>query len=512
MDRVVSTGASAAELVKFWDGAGLRVAHAKSGSVKLAPGLVSWRAAIEDVLKVAYAAQSESRFAATGWERIRWRTVPSAGALYPYEVVACVLGGGTYLWDVQAGELRPLGLPALAVEDLPAAGIAAATAPPPAALLLFLARPWLSMKKYSSRGYLYCHLDVGHVATNVAIYTAALGLAPTLHLRFSRPRLAAHLRLEGLCREPLALLAFTGAPPARLPPPGAAPAAAPGAPPNADDDSDVGGAPASGLAPPGPREIQNWQALRGILSFDCALQPRAHCAASGLLAPAAAPRDGDGEPKTLPLPPGRQPLTSPAECRAAILNRRSAKGFRPASLRLHQIGELLQALRPPGIPADCPAADAVRLGVRLAARTVEGLAGVFAYLPDRHALTRVAPQPGDPLAACMAQEIARHAAAFLILHAPVGDLVARRGYSALAELLFHAAQLGQRLHLAAARASGLGVTCIGGFDGERCALLANLPPGDEAVYVILLGAPDDSAFKHDRANVAFSHGLTTVED
>ena len=73
------------------------------------------------------------------------------------------------------------------------------------------------MKKYRLRGYPYCHLDVGHVTTNLALYATALGYAPTLHLRFSRTWVAGHLRLEGLCREPVAVLSFACAEPIRLP-------------------------------------------------------------------------------------------------------------------------------------------------------------------------------------------------------------------------------------------------------------------------------------------------------
>ena len=56
------------------------------------------------------------------------------------------------------------------------------------------------------------------------------------------------------------------------------------------------------------------------------------------------------------------------------------------------------------------------------------------------------------------------------------------------------------------------MTCLGGFDDEECAALARLSGDEEAVYVILLGVPDESAVKHDRLRVAFSHGFTTRED
>jgi hypothetical protein len=33
--------------------------------------------------------------------------------------------------------------------------------------ILLIIRPWLSMRKYGSRGYLYNHLDAGHAAVNL---------------------------------------------------------------------------------------------------------------------------------------------------------------------------------------------------------------------------------------------------------------------------------------------------------------------------------------------------------
>src|SRR2546430_11376254 len=56
-----------------------------------------------------------------------------------------------------------------------------------------------------------------------------------------------------------------------------------------------------------------------------------------------------------------------------------------------------------------------------------------------------------------------------------------------------------------------GMTCIGGFDGVQCAALARLDAAREAIYVILLGVPDESAIKHDRLRIAYSHGYTTEE-
>lgn len=490
MMQLARPTAPATQLISYWNEARLDASQAKSASVRSAPGIVPWRTAVEDVLKVGYGLQSQSRFVAGAWERVRWRTSPSAGALYPFEVIACVVGEGTYLWDIEKGRLVPAALPSFGREDLAAAGLTTAPNHHLDALLVLVARPWLSMKKYHLRGYGYCHLDVGHVASNLAVYTAALGLSPTLHLRFSRALIAERLQLEGLCREPMAVLSFASSKPGLATGP----------------EAETGVQPAS-LERPEASEIAAWESLRGVLSFDSTVEPPSPPAGGPIL---LEPEVDEGS--LVPLPEGRCQPSSAKEWRSTILARRSAKGFRRESLNAAQIGELLGALRADSLPEDCLVDRSTALGVRLVARNVDGLAGVYAYDPRRHGLHRVAAQAEDPRPACMQQELAGNAAALVIFHAPVFRLLDRLGFSAFTELHFHAAQLGQRLHLAAARLDNVGITCIGGFDGLRCAELARLDPDDETVYVILLGVPDESAFKHDRLNIAFSHGHTTTLD
>jgi hypothetical protein len=324
------------------------------------------------------------------------------------------------------------------------------------------------------------------------MYSSALGYAPTVHLRFSRTSLVDRLGLDGLCREPVAVLSFASAAPtvareARI------------------EIADAGPPQRTSLELPDSSEHQNWKSLAGILSFDFSIEFPCLPARTPLLKEPANVR----VTPAIPLPDGSPTPLTARECRSAILARRSAKGFQDKPLSIGQIGRLLGALRDEGLQSDCALRDVRPLGVRLIAANVDNLAGVFAYSPNHHALYQLAATADALRPACMKQRTAEGAAAMLLFHAPRGPLL--DGYSAFAEAHFHAAQLGQRLHLSAARLDGVGMTCIGGFDGERCAALARLDAGEEPVYVILLGIPDESAVKHDRLRVAFSHGYATEE-
>jgi len=67
-------------------------------------------------------------------------------------------------------------------------------------------------------------------------------------------------------------------------------------------------------------------------------------------------------------------------------------------LKIEQLGRVLGALRAAGLQADGSLADSSFLGVRVVARNVDGLAGVFAYSPLRHALYEIDTNVGGEIA------------------------------------------------------------------------------------------------------------------
>ncbi|BDU06800.1 hypothetical protein FMUBM48_30630 [Nocardia cyriacigeorgica] len=96
------------------------------------------------------------------------RLVPSAGAIYPYEILLTTADHGVF---ASVDLARRQVLVRHGDEFRSAAGEFG---------FLLVGRPWLSMRKYGSRGYLYHLIDSGHALLNLALLettAAAPGLA-----------------------------------------------------------------------------------------------------------------------------------------------------------------------------------------------------------------------------------------------------------------------------------------------------------------------------------------------
>ncbi|MBW4721866.1 nitroreductase family protein [Saccharothrix obliqua] len=482
-------------LLRFWEATRLRAGHALPAAVAgdgPARDVDGFRSALALVLGRGCGPRTGTVVGKHGIS-VQARTTPSAGALYPFEVVVGLPDGTSHLYDVDTARIRAL--PGCGVVPLPELVRRTGLAVPPdrslRAVVTLVARPWKAMVKYGLRGYLYTHLDIGHAASNIAVSARELGLDAVVHVRFDRRRLAETLALTDMCREPQVVVTLSGG---RFD----------GGEPHAGAPAPVWhtGRPAR-LEPPDAEERANWEELREVSPY---------------AAEVAAPRLGRSTSVEPPEQPAREVVPLPHGVAAAgedftrvALDRRSAKGFLPRPLTARQVLDLFADAAD---PADVDCADSRGVGVRVLVRSADGLApGVYAYSPPAHALHLV----GEPravteeevLATCMGQPGLRHAAAFVHLHVPVRRLLAERGRAALAEIHYHAAHVAQSLCLGAAR-HGVGITCIGGFDEVRCGDLIGLPEEDEVVYLLAIGVPDPGARKLDRDAVAYSHGRAAV--
>lgn len=123
-------------------------------------------------------------WASTGVQRMKqgyeFRTVPSAGALYPTETYLSVnnvegLEKGLYHYDIHAHALEELKVGSFSEKIAQAAlGQKMLIAAP--VVLIWTAIFERSKWKYEQRAYRYVYLDAGHIAQNLALSATSIGL------------------------------------------------------------------------------------------------------------------------------------------------------------------------------------------------------------------------------------------------------------------------------------------------------------------------------------------------
>ena len=158
---------------------------------------------------VALEELSQLLWAAQGITHSRgYRTAPSAGALYPLELIVVAgtvtgLPAGTYRYEpdghrlvpVAGGDLRsPLADAALGQSAVRKAPV----------VIAVVAHERKTTVKYGERGVRYVHLEAGHAAQNLCLQASALGLGTVLIGAFSDKDVASLLGSQDL--QPLYLI------------------------------------------------------------------------------------------------------------------------------------------------------------------------------------------------------------------------------------------------------------------------------------------------------------------
>ncbi len=136
----------------------------------------------------------------SGDVRYHKRAAPSSGALYPTIIYVAVgampgLAPGLHHYDVREHALRRVGN--ATPKDL---GLRTTVA------LVLTTEFYRSTWKYDERGWRYCLLDAGHVATNTVLTAAAWGLAVRPVARFDDSELGGRLGLDPEVEAPLLVL------------------------------------------------------------------------------------------------------------------------------------------------------------------------------------------------------------------------------------------------------------------------------------------------------------------
>ncbi len=109
-----------------------------------------------------------------------FRTVPSAGALYPVEsyVIAAriaVLEQGVYHYQVKTHQLEELKLGDFS-EAMARAALGQAMCAHAAAVIVFTSVFQRTVWRYRQRGYRYVYIEAGHMAQNLSLASISMGL------------------------------------------------------------------------------------------------------------------------------------------------------------------------------------------------------------------------------------------------------------------------------------------------------------------------------------------------
>lgn len=138
-------------------------------------------------------------WAAYGYREDGGRTAPSAGAVYPGALYACVtnvsgLAPGVYQWDPKDNALALLvpGHQRDAVQEASLGQAAIGSAP---LTLFFATDPERLAYKYGDRSTRYALLEAGHVAQNILLAATALGLGAVPMGAFDEAALSERLSL-----------------------------------------------------------------------------------------------------------------------------------------------------------------------------------------------------------------------------------------------------------------------------------------------------------------------------
>lgn len=401
------------------------------------------------------------------------RRVPSAGAIFPYTTMVLASeehATGWSLFQVSA-DGRVADLRADRALTLRLARVFDPAADERLAHLLVLNRPWMSIRKYGPRGYLYSRLDAAHALVNllgIALETGNAWLQLNCGGEDTDELLVEQARYHELCGVVSVRGGFeTGSTAVEV----------------VKDGAVADSAPVPGVD---TLEATCWSLLGDLVGFGT---PRGSAVtAVALHAGLSIEVEHD--------------LRLAGRWNQASAMRRSVRRFGGPMLAAGQMAATLSAL-----------------GTRLPMNLQPGRAPLVEITvfvpnalesdPDLGRFGRVVTAHGtDPAviaAACMGQQHLREAQVFVLVSAPRRRLL-HEGRAQFEETLFRAGACGQLLYLGAARA-GVGITTIGGFDSARWSELAGLREDHELLYLAALGnEAASSAPKLDRAAAALPHG------
>ncbi len=210
----------------------------------------------------------------------------------------------------------------------------------------------------------------------------------------------------------------------------------------------------------------------------------------------AAPTGALGEKNILLLP--KQKTKGPLSLEETLTARRTLRDFQAKPLRLEELAQLLWAAQgitgADGILRTAPSAGALYpldVYAVVGEASVEGLAaGVYHYVPARHALEQIASADlrKEMAFACLRQLWMADAPVSLVLTAEYGRVESKYGRRGRRYALIEIGHAGENIFLQA-EALGLGAGIVGAFDDTGLAGALRLPRTHEPLLVMPVGHP-----------------------
>jgi len=476
-------------LLQYWEKVRLdSFVSAATNDAQSTESFADLKAILPDILALSFGGRGEvieGRRAGP----VQARTVPSAGALYPYEIFVCVPEGltreNTYLFRPDQNSLVAYGA-TCASEMARCAEISQRLPNQPDAVVVIASRPWLSMKKYGDRGYIYSTLDAGHAVFGLVAACKALNIDASVFIDIDKHAVIKALDLDNTCIQPVAAISLK-----------IANNIAVNVPLGKGRWERDGRAV---LEKPEADERNNWDRLlhpiheRGIAQIPHPLE-----VTESLFSMLRSVSDND---------PSEKAATISTPSIETIYARRSVRGFQNAPVEIKELQKFCKAIDARALTDF--AKISAGISAHLALVRGEDDEPCIYQINDAGLVKKNKIIDKSDIASilrerCMNQKILKNLAGLIVLHAPAGQFLAGSNTNSFQAIHYHAAHVAQQMSLAAVDAS-FGITCIGGFDGRKLSKIFAFSDDEEIIYVLALGIPEDCAVKLDREAVPWAHG------